>query len=151
MAYTYQQGLFRPRNPQKYQGDPTKIIYRSSWELKVMSWLDRTPEILEWASEEMLIPYISPLDNKVHRYFPDFKIKIKTYRGFEIHIVEVKPETQIQPPVKKKKVTKAYIHAISTYEVNQAKWKSARQYCEKQGYKFTLLNEYDIGIAKRPS
>ena len=78
MAY---KGLFTPRNPQKYIGDPNNIIYRSSWECRVMDWLDRNPDIISWASEEMNVPYKSPVDGRFHRYFPDFIVKVKSRDG----------------------------------------------------------------------
>lgn len=68
-------GFFKPRNPKKYRGDPTKIVYRSSWELKFMGYLDAHSDVVEWASEEFSIPYRSPIDNRIHRYFPDFLVK----------------------------------------------------------------------------
>jgi hypothetical protein len=104
MAY---KGTFRPRNPQKYKGDHTNIIYRSSWELKLMMWLDTHPDVLEWSSEEIIIPYRSPIDGKVHRYFPDFYVRKKNKDGkIETILVEVKPYAQTQEPKKQKKVSK---------------------------------------------
>ena len=64
MAYS---GRFTPRNPSKYVGDSTNIIYRSSWECRLMDWFDRNPDIVSWASEELIIPYKSPVDNKFHQ------------------------------------------------------------------------------------
>jgi hypothetical protein len=145
----YLQGFFRPRFPEKYKGDHNRIVYRSSWELRVMIWLDSNNGVLEWSSEEMFVPYVSPLDNKPHRYFVDFVIKIRTPKGEETHLVEVKPEAEIQPPKKPKKVSKAYYRKVTTYMVNQAKWDAARAYCTKKGWLFTTLNEYDIGLKKR--
>ena len=74
-------GKFKPSNYLKYKGDPTKIIYRSLWELKFMNWCDRNENILEWGSEEIAIPYISPVDRRVHRYFPDFYVRTRTRNG----------------------------------------------------------------------
>ena len=74
-------GKFTPTHSNKYKGDSRNIIYRSLWELKFMKWCDRNVNILEWGSEEFFIPYVSPLDNRVHRYFPDFYMKIKESNG----------------------------------------------------------------------
>ena len=147
----YLQGQFRPKNWQKYKGDPTKIIYRSSWELHVMLWLDRDASILEWSSEELIIPYIHPLDKEAHRYFPDFVVKMRTLDGIETHILEVKPEAQIQEPARPKKINRGFAQKVLTYAINQAKWDMAKQYAKKRGWKFTLLNEYDIGLKVRKS
>jgi hypothetical protein len=148
MAAKYLQGFFKPQNPQKYKGNPTNIIYRSSWELKAMLFFDKNPSILEWKSEEVIIPYRSPKDNLVHRYFPDFWVRLKTKTGTEDHLIEVKPHSQCLPPVKKNKVTKSFINEIVTFEVNQAKWNSAKEFCKNRNMKFTILNEYDLGIKK---
>ena len=73
-------GIYRPTNPNKYAGDPNRIVYRSNWERKFMLYCDRNDDIIYWASEELSIPYVNPIDRKVHRYFPDFIIKTKNGR-----------------------------------------------------------------------
>ena len=99
----YKQGKFRPRFPEKYKGDPTNIVYRSSYELKFMNYCDLNENVNEWKSEEFFIPYISPIDGKVHRYFPDFYVK---YKGRTI-ILEVKPQKDLKmPPTNPRKKTK---------------------------------------------
>jgi hypothetical protein len=144
MAYS---GLFKPRNPQKYVGDPTNIVYRSSWECKVMYWLDNNPDILTWASEEIAIPYKSPVDNKWHRYFPDFIVKSRTKDGkLKTLMIEVKPKKQTQPPEQRKRITKQYITEVTTWGVNQAKWKAANEYCLDRGWQFTLMTEDHLGL-----
>jgi hypothetical protein len=96
MAYS---GKFTPKNPQKYIGDYNNIVYRSSWECKVMDWLDRNDDVISWASEELIIPYISPHDNRYHRYFPDFLVKVKTRNGqHKTMLIEIKPKKQTIPP-----------------------------------------------------
>ena len=96
MAY---RGRYYPTNPKKYKGDPSNIIYRSLWERKFMVYCDRNEKILEWGSEEFFIPYRSPLDGKIHRYFPDFYVKVKTKQGtLKKWVVEVKPKIQSRPP-----------------------------------------------------
>lgn len=140
-------GFFKPKNPSKYRGDPTNIVYRSSWELKLMRWLDQHPDIIEWASEELIIPYISPLDNKIHRYFPDFKIKKKTVDGkVETVVIEVKPKSQSIEPKKQTKMTRRYIREVATYCVNSAKWKAAQEYCDDRKWKFMVFTEEHLGI-----
>jgi hypothetical protein len=142
MAYS---GKFKPQNPDKYIGDHTKIIYRSSWECKVMSWLDKNPDIVSWASEELIIQYISPVDGKWHRYFPDFLVKSKTKDGsFKTILIEVKPKKQTKEPEKKKRITKQYITEVTTWGVNQAKWKAAEVYCRERNWEFRLMTEDDI-------
>lgn len=140
-------GAFKPRNPSKYRGDPTTIIYRSSWELRLMSYLDSHPDVLEWASEEFCIPYRSPVDGKVHRYFPDFYIKKRSPSGeIESLVVEVKPESQTRAPMVQKKANKRYVREVMTYGINQAKWKAASLFCENRNWKFKIMTERDLGI-----
>jgi len=144
MAYS---GLFKPKNPQKYVGDPTNIVYRSSWECKVMSWLDRNPSIISWASEELIIPYKSPVDNRFHRYFPDFLVKVKSRDGkTKTLLLEVKPKKQTLPPEPRKRMTKQYVNEVVTYGVNQAKWEAANEFCLDRGWEFRVLTENDLGI-----
>jgi hypothetical protein len=144
MAYS---GRFTPKNPQKYIGDPKNIIYRSSWECKVMSWLDRNSDIISWASEELIIPYISPVDNRKHRYFPDFIVKAKTRDGsLKTLMLEVKPKKQTLPPEPRKRVTKQFINEVTTYAVNQAKWKAANEFCLDRGWEFKLITEDHLGL-----
>lgn len=143
MAYS---GTFKPRNPSKYIGDHTNIIYRSSWECRVMDWLDRNPNIISWASEELVVPYKSPVDGRFHRYFPDFVVKVKTRMGTKTMMLEVKPKKQTREPEKKKRITKQYIQEVTTWGVNQAKWKAANEYCLDRGWEFKILTEDDLGL-----
>ena len=144
------QGYFKPQNPKKYKGNPTNIRYLSGWELRLMKRFDSDPNILEWSSEEVLVPYLSPKDKKAHMYMPDFVIKTKSKTGkIETTMIEVKPFQQTQEPKKKAKPTKRYITEVMTWGVNESKWKSARQFCEQRGWKFVLITEYELGIKKR--
>lgn len=144
MAYS---GRFSPKNPSKYRGDPTNIIFRSLWELKVMKYLDENSNILEWCSEEIAIPYISPIDNRRHRYFPDFIVRAKTPDGsIKTMMLEVKPKHQTQEPKIQKKKTKKYLTEVMTWGVNQAKWKYAREYCLDKGWEFKIITETELGI-----
>lgn len=140
-------GFFKPTNPSKYSGDPTKIVYRSSWELKLMRWLDSHPDVIEWASEEFFIPYRSPIDNKIHRYFPDFKVKKKNSSGIvETIVIEIKPKKQAMEPVIQSKPTRRYVREVVTYGINNAKWKAAKEYCEDRKWKFLVMTEEHLGI-----
>jgi len=143
----YHQGKYKIKNRDKYLGDPDKIFYRSSWELKVLQWLDNHPDIINFSSEEIIIPYVSPADGKYHRYFPDFFVKIKSKDGtIKNMILEVKPHAQSIEPVIKKNITKRYITEVVTYGVNQAKWKAAEEYCKDRKWEFRVLTEYELGI-----
>jgi len=144
MAY---QGIFRPKNPKKYIGDSNNIVYRSSWECRVMNWFDQNEDIISWASEELIVPYKSPIDNRFHRYFPDFIVKVKTRDGtMKTLMIEVKPKKQTIPPEQKKRVTKQYINEVVTYGVNQAKWKAAQEYCLDRGWEFKIMTEEHLGL-----
>jgi hypothetical protein len=139
-------GFFNPKNPKKYNGDSTNIIYRSTWEVRVMKWLDNHPNVIWWNSEELPIPYRSPVDNKMHRYFPDFIAKMKQKDGSVMtYVIEVKPEAQTKMPVQKKK-TKRFLQEAATYAVNQEKWRAADIFCQEHGWKFLVLTEKDLGI-----
>ena len=145
MAYDYKQGRFSPKFPQKYIGDPTNIIYRSGWEKRVMMYLDENPAIVRWASEEVVIPYISPVDNRKHRYFVDFYTEIKMADGsIKKILIEVKPAAQTRPPKTPKRKTKRYITEVMTYGVNEAKWKAAREYCQDRGWEFKIITEAEL-------
>ena len=148
MAY---QGRFKPKNPTKYVGDPTNIIYRSGWELKLMSYLDTHVNVLQWSSEEVVIPYKSPIDGRRHRYFPDFYLEQINTNGIKEKIlIEVKPKYQTIPPVvqttKTKKPTKRYINEVKTWGINQAKWIAAEEFCKDRGWKFQIMHEDHLGI-----
>jgi len=142
-------GRYQPNNPLKYKGNSRNIIYRSLWELKFMKYCDSNQNILEWGSEEFFLPYRSPLDNKVHRYFPDFYIKVKESTGqIKKYIIEVKPKKQCIEPKPQKKKTRTYIYEVRQYAQNQAKWKAAEEYCLDRGYEFKVLTEKELGIGR---
>jgi len=147
----YYQGRFKPRNPEKYKGDPTNIIYRSGWELKLMSYLDKHPHVTKWNSEEIVIPYRSPIDGKMHRYFPDFYVEqINKEKRKEKVLIEVKPYAQTRPPkvqnTKRNKPTKRYINEVKTWGINSAKWNAAEEFCKDKGYIFRIITENELGI-----
>jgi len=138
---------YKPSNPQKYKGDYNNIICRSTWERKFCRWCDLNESIISWGSEEFFIPYVSPVDNRVHRYFPDFIIKLKEQSGkVKTYVIEVKPKKQTVPPIKKSRVTKSFIHETKTYAVNQAKWKSAKEWCDDRLLEFKIITEDELGI-----
>ena len=139
-------GKFTPQNPKKYNGNPDNIIYRSSWELRCMKWFDDNPNIIWWSSEELAIPYYSPVDKRMHRYFPDFIIKVKRKDDtIMTYVVEVKPEAQTKKPTQKRK-TKNFLRESITYVVNQMKWKAADEFCHAHGWQFKIVTEKDLGI-----
>tara|TARA_R100000081_G_scaffold91914_1_gene71555 strand:+ start:1281 stop:1724 length:444 start_codon:yes stop_codon:yes gene_type:complete len=143
-------GKYRPKHPNKYNGDPTNIIYRSSWELKLMVYLDEHKDIVQWSSEEFCVPYRSPIDGRMHRYFPDFWIK---RRAGGCVLIEVKPHKQTMPPdIKNKNKTKSgrisrrYLNEVKTWGINEAKWKAAEEYCKDRGWKFKIMTEKELGV-----
>lgn len=146
----YHKRKYTPIHPEKYAGDPTNIIMRSSWETKFAIWCDHNPSIVQWVSEEIVIPYICPTDNKAHRYFVDFVIKVKERSGaVKTYLVEIKPDAQTRPPIRPSRTTKRYLIEVMTWGKNEAKWKAASEYARRRGWEFKVLTEYDLGLAKR--
>jgi hypothetical protein len=144
MAYS---GKFSPKNTNKYLGDPTNIWYRSLWERRVMVHLDENTNVVGWSNEEIVIPYLSPVDNRWHRYFPDFFVRVQNKIGvIESLILEVKPKSQSVPPQKKSKITRRYINEVMTWGVNEAKWKAATEYCKNKQWTFKVITEEHLGI-----
>lgn len=134
---------FAPQNPEKYIGDSSNIVCRSSWERRFAKWADRHPSVVKWFSEEMCVEYWSPVDQKQHRYFPDFGMVLSNGQKY---VVEIKPMYQCVAPVKGKKRTNTYLNECATYAVNQAKWAAAKKFFDKQGIEFRVLTEHDLGI-----
>ena len=141
MAKSYK-GLYRPTNPKKYVGNPNQIVYRSNLERKFMIYCDKNDNISQWASEELPIPYKSPLDNRIHRYFPDFIVKTNTNKKF---IIEIKPYRQCKKPKLPKRKTKNYLRESMEYAKNVAKWNSAKRYCSNNNMTFKIITERDLG------
>ena len=140
-------GRYRVVNAKKYKGDISNIVYRSLWELKFMKWCDDNISVVEWGSETIIVPYISPIDNKIHRYFVDFYIKIKNKNNLiEKYLIEIKPEKFTKPPEIPTKRTKRFIDEVFQYGVNDAKWKAAFEFCKDRNMKFVILTEKDLGI-----
>ena len=144
MAYS---GLYKPLYPKKYRGNPSRIVYRSLWEKKYMKYCDHTASILEWGSEEIIIPYRSPIDNRVHRYYPDFYIKVREKSGkISKYIIEIKPKKQTKPPYGKDKRTAAYKREALTFAKNHAKWNAAEEFCDDRQMKFLILTEDHLAV-----
>ena len=144
MAY---KGKYSPKFPRKYKGDPTNITFRSLWERKFMVYCDSNANVLEWNSEEIAIDYVSPVDHRKHRYFPDFYMKVRESDGsIKKYVIEVKPLKQCSPPKKPKRQTKRYINEAYTYAINQTKWKEAREYCADRQWQFKVITEKELGI-----
>ena len=138
---------YKPRNPRKYKGNPNNIVCRSNWEKRFCQWCDTNESILLWASEEFSIPYLSPLDRRIHQYYPDFLIKVQEGGGaIRDYVIEVKPKKQCKPPTRKSKVTKSYIYEVTEYAKNMAKWKAAEEFCKDRMWEFKVLTEDELGI-----
>lgn len=140
-------GKYKPSYPEKYKGNPVNIIYRSLWERKFMVYCDTNENIISWCSEEIAIPYRSPVDNRIHRYFPDFFIKVREQNGeIKNYLIEIKPKKQTKEPEIKKRKTKSYIYEVVEYAKNQSKWEAAKEWCADRGYEFKVLTEENLGI-----
>ena len=135
MAYS---GRYPVSNPQKYDGDSTKVFYRSLWDRQVFKWCESNPQVIKWSSEETVIPYKCKTDNRVHRYFVDVKIKLDTG---ETYLVEIKPKKETIAPKKPARQTKKYVNEVMTYVKNQSKWEAAEEYCMQRGCKFVVWTE----------
>ena len=134
MAYS---GIYKVKNPKKYKGDFTNVVYRSGWELKVFIWCDNNDDVREWSSEEIVVPYFYQVDKKYHRYFVDLKIK---YKSGKVVLVEIKPEKETELPQGQKR-TKKYINEALTYVKNMNKWEAADSYAKDRGWEFQVWTE----------
>lgn len=143
MNSKYRQGVFTPKNQSKFLG--TKAIYRSGLELKFMRFCDNNPNVIKWGSENVIVPYISPIDGRVHRYFVDNFVMIKEGSVVKRYLIEIKPYKQTKPPTTKYKKREHLIYEASMYSVNQAKWEAASQFAKKKGMEFKILTEKELG------
>jgi hypothetical protein len=142
--FTYK-GKYIPINPKKYRGDITSITYRSMWERKFMKYCDTNDSVLFWSSEELIIPYISPLDKRIHKYYPDFVIQVKSKQNTDrIVVIEIKPKRETKKPKKKTKKTATYLQEVRTWGINSAKWKAAEEFCRKRNWEFKIMTEDHI-------
>lgn len=134
MAY---KGRYKVKNPSKYKGNPTQVIFRSLWERQVFRWCDNDPSVLRWSSEEIIIPYRCKTDRKLHRYYPDVYIKTKNGE----YLIEIKPKKETVPPRDRSKKTKKYLNEVMTYIKNTSKWDAAKEYCADRGFIFDIWTE----------
>jgi hypothetical protein len=138
-------GQFKPSFPEKYIGNYKNIIYRSLWELKFMNYCDLNENIIKWSSEEIWIPYVSPLDNRCHKYFPDFYIKYNNSEGnIKESLVEVKPKRQVNGPKVSKKITQKQLVEMKEFAKNQAKWDAAKEFCADRKWEFQIITEDNL-------
>ena len=148
--YEAKKGVYQLDNPGKYIGPLTDggVLYRSSWEARVWYYMDHNANVIEWASEGLIIPYIFKLDSKVHKYYPDVVCKINTRDGIKTFIIEVKPYKQTIEPSKPKNRSldrkHRYETELFTYSKNISKWEAAEEYCKKNGYEFKIITEKEI-------
>ncbi|CAB4126611.1 head completion protein [uncultured Caudovirales phage] len=146
----YHQGKYIVKNPQKYMGDPTNVIFRSSWERKYMIWCDNTSSVIYWQSEETIVPYRCATDNKWHKYYLDFRIQVKNKEGnLKTYLVEIKPLSQTLPPKYPGKQTKRYLNESLTFMKNQSKWDAAKAFARDRGWEFVVLTEKHLGITNK--
>ncbi len=139
--YGYKQGAYSPLNSEKYIGT-RPIIYRSGWELKFFRWCDKNKNVLKWGSESVVIPYISPLDGRPHRYFVDNVVFIQEGDNMVKYLIEIKPKKQTVPPTRsKRKKRSTMLYESNMFVINQSKWEAAEKWCKKKGYKFLILTE----------
>jgi hypothetical protein len=140
-------GKYKVRNKEKYVGNLHECEHRSRWELIYMKYLDSNPNVIEWGSETVIIPYYHPIDKRTRRYFVDFYVKVVTKTGrAKKYIIEIKPYNQCFPPKKPKRQTVTYKNKIKTYVMNQAKWGAAKRYAEKRDWEFVVITEKELGI-----
>ena len=138
MAYS---GRYKVKNPEKYQGNPDNVIYRSLWERHCFKWCDNNPEVKYWGSEEVVIPYLYEVDKKYHRYFMDLKV---TYQNGKTVLIEIKPEKETKPPAVPQRRTKRYNSEGLTYVKNMNKWSAAQQYALDRGWHFEIWTEKQL-------
>ena len=139
-------GKWRPKNREKYDGDPTRITYRSLWERQAFKWCDQNPKIKSWSSESVVVPYRLMTDGKMHRYFVDLKI---TFTNGKTVLVEIKPKKQTKPPKKPTRKTRRHLKEVRTYAMNISKWSFAEEYAKDRGWEFQVWTEdtlKDLGI-----
>ncbi|HIB83021.1 MAG TPA: head completion protein [Chromatiaceae bacterium] len=138
MAY---KGKWKPKNLEKYEGNPFNITYRSLWERKAFKWCDENPKVRSWSSEEIVIPYILKTDGKRHRYYPDLKI---TYTDGRTALIEIKPKRQTRPPKIKARKGPKYIKEVYAYGMNTSKWEYAKEYAKDRGWVFEIWTEDEL-------
>jgi len=136
-------GIYRPTYPKKYIGNPHRIVYRSLLERRFMVYCDTSDNVSMWSSEELAIIYRSPIDKRIHRYFPDFIIKMSNGKRY---MIEIKPDRQTRPPKPPKRKTKVFMRESLEYIKNTAKWTAAQNYCEDNDLEFKIITEKELGV-----
>jgi hypothetical protein len=140
-------GKYKLKNPEKYVGDKDNVVYRSSWERRMMNYFDQTDSVIRWASEPFPIPYYNNIKGRIARYFPDFLIQSIDKNGHkQTTLIEVKPYSETIEPRKRKRQTKKYLREVLTYDINRSKWESAKQYCEKKNWQWLIITEKDVNF-----
>ena len=143
----FRQGIYKCRFPEKYKGNANSICYRSNYELVAFRFFDNNPNVLEWSSEETIVPYQNPLTGRISRYFVDIYAKMQDKNGeVKKFLIEIKPHCQTLPPVQKNRKTKSLIYQQAEYAKNQAKWTAAAAFAKNKGMIFTILTEKHLGL-----
>ena len=143
----FRQGLYTPKFPEKYKGNKGNIMYRSNYELVAFRFFDHNLNVIEWSSEETIIPYANPLTGRISRYFVDIYAKMKDKNGeIKKYLIEIKPYSQTIPPIQKNRKTKSLLYQQAEYVKNQAKWQAAAEWCNKKNMSFVILTEKHLGI-----
>ena len=139
MAY---KGKYIPTNPHKYIGNQQNVIYRSLWERRFMVYCDITDKVIKWASEEVTVKYISPLDRKWHKYYPDFYVELSNQKGItKEYLIEIKPKKQLKKPKQPSRKSKSFLWESREYVKNMSKWEAAKRFCDHKGWEFKVLTE----------
>lgn len=131
-------GRYTIKNPDKYAGDAKKVIYRSLWERNAFRWCENNPKVKLWNSEEVVVPYVSSVDKKLHRYYVDLLIQMDNKKTY---LIEIKPKKETQPPKPRSRKTKKFINEQLTYIKNNDKWEAADQFAKHKGWKFQVWTE----------
>lgn len=148
MSRTYS-GNYTVKNVSKYKGDAKKVVYRSSWELQVMKFLDSNNEVSLWNSEDFTIRYFYDVDKKYHTYHMDFWVK---WKSGKVTLIEVKPKKQTEPPKVKNPKSKRGLNEAFAYIKNMNKWEAASEVAKDNGYEFRIWTEIELtemGILKK--
>ncbi len=139
----YRQGIFIPTNKEKYIGkEPARFL--SSLELKFFRWADKNPNVIHWSSESVIIPYLNPVDGRMHKYYTDAFLVLKEGDKLQKYIVEIKPKSQTVPPVQGKQRKKTLLFEVQRWAQNQAKWKFTEDYCKRNNMRFQILTEENL-------
>lgn len=131
-------GKYTPVNKDKYEGDPSNVVYRSLWERQVFKWCDTNPDVIKWGSETVVVPYICKTDGKRHRYFTDLKIKFVNHKTL---LVEIKPKKQTMAPTATTRKTRKHLTEVLTYAKNQSKWAAADEFAKERNWEFQIWTE----------